>query len=86
MTTRGPASADLLLGREKSFFNDEEVKVVREGDSINFVGKLFLPFGVLNLNFNGIIIGSRMAGTVTLRGLPGGRQPTLEFTGSRVTN
>ena len=82
-TSRGPASADLLLGTEKSLFNDEEISVVRAGDSINFIGKLFLPFGVLDLDFNGTIEGNNMAGKVTLRGLPGGREPTLDFTGTK---
>ena len=85
-TTRGPASADLLLDEKKSFFNGEEITVVREGNNINFVGKLFLPFGVLNLDFRGIVIGGSMAGTVTLRGLPGGREPTLDFTGIKAAN
>jgi hypothetical protein len=82
-TSRGPASADLVLGTEKSLFNDEEISVVRAGDSINFIGKLFLPFGVLDLDFNGTIEGNNMAGKVTLRGLPGGREPTLDFTGTK---
>ncbi len=83
-TSRGPASADLLLGKEKSLFNDEEITVVRAGNSINFIGKLFLPFGVLDLDFNGTIAGNNMAGQVTLRGLPGGREPTLDFTGTKA--
>lgn len=83
-TSRGPASADLLLGKEKSLFNDEEITVVRAGDSINFIGKLFLPFGVLDLDFNGTIAGNNMAGRVTLRGLPGGREPTLDFAGTKA--
>ena len=85
-TSRGPASADLLLGKEKSLFNDEEITVVRAGDSINFIGKLFLPFGVLDLDFNGTIAGNNMVGQVTLRGLPGGREPTLDFTGNKAVD
>ncbi len=85
-TSRGPASADLLLGKETSLFNDEEITVLREGDSIDFVGKLFLPFGVLNLDFKGTVDNGRMAGKVTLRGLPGGREPTLDFTGVRAAD
>ena len=82
-TRRGPASGDLVLGAEKSFFNDEPVEVTRVGDDINFIGKLVLPFGVLDLEFIGTISGDEMSGTVTLRGLPGGREPTLDFTGSK---
>ncbi len=82
-TSRGPASANLVLGTEKSLFNDEEISVVRAGEDINFIGKLFLPFGVLDLDFNGTIEGNNMAGEVTLRGLPGGREPTLDFTGKK---
>jgi multidrug efflux pump subunit AcrA (membrane-fusion protein) len=82
-TRRGPASGDLVLGKTKSFFNDEPVEVTRAGDDINFIGKLVLPFGVLDLEFIGTIAGDKMSGTVTLRGLPGGREPTLDFTGSK---
>jgi len=82
-TRRGPASGDLILGKTKSFFNDEPVEVTRVGDDINFIGKLVLPFGVLDLEFIGTISGDEMSGTVTLRGLPGGREPTLDFTGTR---
>ncbi len=82
-TRRGPASGDLVLGKVKSFFNDKPVEVTRVGDDINFIGKLVLPFGVLDLEFIGTITGTEMSGTVTLRGLPGGREPTLDFTGTR---
>ena len=82
-TRRGPASGDLVLGKQKSLFNDEPVEVTRVGDDINFIGKLVLPFGVLDLEFIGTINGAAMSGTVTLRGLPGGREPTLDFTGTR---
>ncbi len=82
-TSRGPASADLVLNAEKSLFNEEEITVVRAGDSVNFIGKLFLPFGVLDLDFTGTIDGKTMAGKVKLRGLPGGREPTLDFTGTK---
>ncbi|MGB1999891.1 MAG: efflux RND transporter periplasmic adaptor subunit [Candidatus Puniceispirillaceae bacterium] len=82
-TRRGPASGDLVLGPEKSFFNDEPVEVTRVGDDINFIGKLVLPFGVLDLEFIGTVTGADMSGTVTIRGLPGGRESTLDFTGTR---
>ena len=82
-TRRGPASGELVIGKEKSLFNDEPVEVTRVGDDINFIGKLFLPFGVVDLEFIGKINGAEMAGTVTLRGLPSGAEPTLDFTGTR---
>lgn len=82
-TRRGPASGDLLLGKEKSLFNDEEVEVVRAGNDINFIGKLVLPFGVLDLEFSGTIDGDNMAGGLVMRGLPGGREAEMEFTGTR---
>ena len=82
-TRRGPASGDLVLGKAKSFFNDEPVEVTLVGDDINFIGKLVLPFAVLDLEFIGTISGAEMSGTVTIRGLPGGREPTLDFTGTR---
>ncbi len=82
-TQRGPASADLVIGKEKSTFNDEEITVVRAGDSVNFIGKLYLPFGTLELDFQGQINGNEMTGKVTLRGLPSGREPVLDFTGTK---
>ncbi len=82
-TRRGPASGDLVLGAEKSFFNDEPVEITRVGDDINFIGKLILPFGVVDLEFIGTIRGAEMSGKVTLRGLPGGRESTLDFTGTK---
>ena len=85
-TRRGPASADLLIGKDKSSFNGEEITVVRAGDSINFIGQLFLPFGTLDLKFQGTIAGDKMEGPLTLRGLPGGRELELTFTGTKVVN
>ena len=82
-TRRGPASGDLVIGKEKSFFNDEPVEITRVGDDINFIGKLVLPFGVIDLEFIGRITGAEMAGKVTLRGFPSGNEPTLDFTGTR---
>ena len=82
-TRRGPASGDLVLGKDKSFFNDEPVEITRVGDDINFIGKLVLPFGVIDLEFIGKINGAEMAGKVTLRGFPSGNEPTLDFTGTR---
>ena len=84
-TRRGPASGDLVIGKEKSFFNDEPVEITRAGDDINFIGKLVLPFGVIDLEFIGTINGAEMAGKVTLRGFPSGNEPTLDFTGTRDT-
>ena len=83
-TNRGPASADLVLGTDKSLFNGDEIAVIRAGDSVNFIGQLFLPFGVLDLDFQGTIADDTMSGKVTLRGLPGGREPELDFTGTKV--
>jgi len=83
-TRRGPAEGDLVLGKEKSLFNDEPVEVTRAGNDIAFTGKLVLPFGVMELDFTGTIDGDAMAGKVTLRGLPSGASPTLDFTGKKV--
>ena len=85
-TRRGPAEGDLVLGKDKSLFNDEPVEVTRAGNDIAFVGKLVLPFGVLELDFTGTIDGDSMAGKVTLRGLPSGASPTLDFTGKKAGN
>ena len=82
-TRRGPASGDLVLGKEKSFFNDEPVEITRDGNKIAFTGKLILPFGVVDLVFDGSIDGASMAGALTLEGLPGGRSRETEFTGTR---
>ena len=83
-TRRGPAEGDLVLGKEKSLFNDEPVEVTRAGNDIAFIGKLVLPFGVLELDFTGTIDGDTMAGKVTIRGLPSGASPTLDFSGKKV--
>ena len=83
-TRRGPAEGDLVLGKKKSFFNDEPVDVTRTGDDIAFVGKLVLPFAVISLDFKGTIDGDSMAGKVTLSGFPSGNTPTLDFTGKKA--
>ena len=82
-TRRGPASGELLIGKDKSLFNDEPVEVVRAGNDINFIGKLVLPFGVVSLDFNGSIDGDNMAGKLTIGGLPGGRTLAVDFTGTK---
>ena len=43
-----------------------------------------LPFGVLELDFTGTIDGDTMGGKVTIRGLPSGASPTLDFSGKKV--
>lgn len=83
-TRRGPAEGELILGKEKSFFNDEPVEVTRDGDGIAFVGKLVLPFGVIELDFKGAVNGEEMAGKVTLGGFPSGNAPTIDFTGKKA--
>lgn len=83
-TRRGPAEGDLILGKETSFFNDEPVEVTREGDDIAFIGKLVLPFGVIELDFKGAVSGDEMAGKVTLSGFPSGATPTIDFTGKKA--
>lgn len=85
-TRRGPGSADLFIGKDKSTFNGEEITVVRAGDSINFIGQLFLPFGTLDLEFDGKVDGDSMAGDLTIRGLPGGREIAITYTGTKATN
>ena len=85
-TRRGPAEGDLVLGKKKSFFNDEPVEVTRTGDNIAFVGKLVLPFAVISLDFKGTIAGDSMAGKVTLSGFPSGNTPTFDFTGKKTGN
>lgn len=85
-TRRGPAEGELILGKEKSFFNDEPVEVTRNGDDIAFVGKLVLPFGVIELDFKGVVSGDEMSGRVTLSGFPNGNTPTIDFTGKKAGN
>lgn len=85
-TRRGPGSADLVIGKDKSTFNGEEITVVRAGDSINFIGQLFLPFGTLDLEFDGKVEGASMAGDLTIRGLPGGREIEITYTGTKAAD
>ena len=86
MSPRGESEGTLVLGENKSFFDNEEVKVVKAGDSINFIAKKSLPFGVIDLEFNGKMKGEAMNGDLVIRGLPGGQERSMTFTGKKVAN
>ena len=86
MSPRGESTGSLIMGKEKSFFDGEEVKIVKAGDSINFIAKKQLPFGVIDLEFNGKMKGDVMEGDLVIRGLPGGQERSMTFSGSKEVN
>ena len=86
MSPRGESTGSLVMGKEKSFFDGEEVKIVKAGDSINFIAKKQLPFGVIDLEFNGKMKGDVMEGDLVIRGLPGGQERSMTFSGSKEVN
>ncbi|MGB2295173.1 MAG: efflux RND transporter periplasmic adaptor subunit [Candidatus Puniceispirillum sp.] len=83
MSPRGESTGILVLGKDKSFFDGEEVKVVKAGNDINFIAKKSLPFGVIDLEFNGEIKGEGMNGELVIRGLPGGQERSMAFSGNK---
>ncbi|ADE38594.1 efflux transporter, RND family, MFP subunit [Candidatus Puniceispirillum marinum IMCC1322] len=86
MSPRGESTGTLILGKAKSFFDEEEVEVVKAGDSVNFSAKKALPFGVIDLEFNGTVKGVEMNGDLVIRGLPGGQERSMTFSGSKDVN
>ena len=86
MSPRGETTGTLILGKAKSFFDEEEVKVIKVGDSVNFIAKKALPFGVIDLEFNGTVKGESMNGDLVIRGLPGGQERSMTFSGSKDAN
>lgn len=86
MSPRGESTGTLVLGKEKSFFDDDDVKVVKVGESINFIAKKQLPFGVIDLEFSGKTKGEAMDGQLVIRGLPGGQERQMTFSGRKVAN
>lgn len=86
MSPRGENTGSLIMDKEKSFFDGEEVKIVKAVDSINFIAKKQLPFGVIDLEFNGKIKAKAMEGTLVIRGLPGGQERSMTFSGNKETN
>jgi hypothetical protein len=83
MSPRGESTGALVLGKDKSFFDGDEVKVVKVGNDIYFIAKKSLPFGVIDLEFNGEIKGEGMNGELVIRGLPGGQERSMTFSGNK---
>ena len=83
-TRRGETTAELIISEAVSLYNGAATEVVRQGDNVAFTGEATLPFGIIELKFNGQIDGAIMAGTVTLYGLPNGNTPEIPFQGKRV--
>ncbi|MDB2389893.1 hypothetical protein N9X12_01535 [Alphaproteobacteria bacterium] len=86
MSPRGESTGNLIIGIEKSFFDGEEVKIVKAGESINFIAKKQLPFGVIDLEFNGKVRGDLIDGDLVIRGLPGGQDRNMTFSGRKEAN
>ena len=83
-TRRGEQTAELILSKAVNLYNGQPIEVVQEADRLKFTGELTLPFGIVELKFDGQIDGAIMSGTVTLIGLPNGSEPVLDFLGKRV--
>lgn len=86
MSPRGYSTGDLVMGKEKASFDGEEVRIVKAGDSVNFIAKKQLPFGIIDLEFNGKIDEETMTGDLIIRGLPGGKDRSMAFSGVRGHN
>lgn len=83
-TRRGESTAQLVLSQTANLYNGEPIQVSREGAGVQFSGEATLPFGIVELKFDGQIDGAIMSGTVTILGLPNGNEPQLPFQGKRV--
>ena len=81
-TNRGPGSAELTLSSGANLYEGAAIEVTREGDKISFVGERMLPFGPIQMVHEGVIEGDKMTGTITMKGLPNGREPQFEFSGA----
>ena len=80
-TPRGDSSAKLQLSSKANLYDGEPILVTRDGDKIVFEAERVLPFGILMFSFDGVVSGDAMSGTMTLSGLPNGREPSFPFTG-----
>ena len=82
-TRRGEQTGNLVLSDAVNLYNGQPVEVVKEAGRLKFTGELTLPFGIIELKFDGEIDGAIMTGTVTLIGLPNGNEPVLDFQGKK---
>ena len=81
---RGTQTGTLILGDKKSYFNEDEVSINKDGKNISFKAPLVLPFGTLELLFEGIFLGETLKGTLTISGLPNGQTRENPFSGKKV--
>ena len=81
-TNRGPGSAELTLSSGANLYEGTAIEVVRDGDKISFVGERMLPFGPIQMVHEGVISGDKMTGSITMKGLPNGREPKFDFSGA----
>ena len=82
---QGKQSGTLIIGKDKSYFNDQETKVSKQDNNISFVTSLTLPFATLELLFEGKIVDDNLNGTLTISGLPNGQTRENTFLGKRVS-
>ena len=81
---RGTQTGKLILGDKKSFFNEDEVSINKDGKNISFKAPLVLPFGTLELLFEGEFLGETLKGILTISGLPNGQTRENPFSGKKV--
>ena len=82
-TRRGTQEAIMVLSSEASLYNDTPVLVTRDGDKVQFAAELVLPFGILTLEFDLTETSDSLSGQVTMLGLPNGREPVMDVTGTK---
>lgn len=83
-TRRGESEAELVLSKAANLYDGAPVEVIQQGDNIQFTGEATLPFGIIELKFDGMIDGGIMSGMVRIIGLPNGNEPELAFQGKRI--
>ena len=79
---RGEQSGELIIGKEFSTFNGDKVEVNLIEDKMVFEAPLVLPFGTIQLEFDGIILSNKINGTLTLK-LPDGNENSVTFSGEK---
>ena len=82
-TRRGTQEAIMVLSSQASLYNDTPVLVTRDGDKVQFAAELVLPFGILTLEFDLTETSDSLSGQVTMLGLPNGREPVMDVTGTK---